>query len=516
MKTSLWLAWTLVCFSFFDRAYAENVFRARLISDPTTLDWNLAHTDVETPVMMNIMEGLFEFDSKMKVTPLLAQSWSVSPDQKTYTFKIRTDVKWSDGKPLTAHDFEYSWQRLLAPLTAASYAYMLFDIEGAKEFNSRQLTDFSKVGIKALSDSTLQVKLRRPLAYFLQLLTFWVTFPMRKDVVEKFGPSWAQPGKMIVLGPFVPTTYQPQNQLALKRNPLYHGKKPDSESIVFRMINEDSTALNLFKADQLDYVRPVNFLEVAGLKNTPMFHVSPYYRTCFLSINAAKYPLNLPKVRQALAMAIDRSKISSALHRDVAMADSLMPEALFPEGKNSALSFNADAAKKLLTEALGDPKSFPRLDFFTFTSDENALLAQFIQDQLKRNLGVNINIQMPEFTMYRQQLRLQTGHMYFRCWSADYADPDTFFATFLSQSGNSFTSWRNAKYDELVTSAAVTPNGVERTRIYKEALDIMLRNEAPVVPLYFDSLTYLLNPKIKGFVINPLNYVFFRNLVFPK
>lgn len=493
-------------------ALAEKRFTVRIVSDPMTFDWNLAHTDVETPVMMNIMEGLVEFDSKMKVKPMLAQSWSVSQDQKTYTFKLKPGVKWSDGKPLTAGDFAYSWERLLMPLTAASYAYLLFDIEGAEDFNARKISDFSKVGVRVLDPLTLQVKLRRPVAYFTQLLTFWVTFPLRKDIVEKAGPSWSQPGKTVILGPFIPVSYKPQDQIALKRNELYHGKRPDLDTVVIRIINEDSTALNLFKTGQIDYVRPVNFLELAELKNSPALHQSPYFRTCFININTAKYPFSLPKMRQALAMAVDRSKVGAVLHRNMQSADSFLPTSLFPEGKDFALPFNPEKARQLLKDAVGDAKTLPKIEFFTFSSDENALLAQYIQDQLRKNLGLNVSINMPEFSMYRTQLELQSGSLYFRCWAADYADPDTFFAAFLSTSGNNRTSWKNARYDELVKSAAATPNGLERVKLYKEALDILLRKDAPINPLYFDNLTYLINPRIKNFVINPLNYVFFRDI----
>ncbi len=252
MKISILLPLLPLLLSLTSVARAENTFRVRLVSDPTSFDWNIAHTDVETPVMMNIMEGLVEFDANMKVKPLLAESWTVSPDQKTYTFRLKPNIKWSDGKILTAADFVYSWQRLLAPLTAAPYAYMLYDIEGAEDFNTHKNPDFSLVGIKALNPTTLQVKLRRPLAYFIQMLTFWVTFPLRQDIVEKFGPSWSQAGKTVVLGPFIPVSYRPQSQIVLKRNEQYHGKRPEADSVVMQIINEDSTALNLFKSGQLD------------------------------------------------------------------------------------------------------------------------------------------------------------------------------------------------------------------------------------------------------------------------
>ncbi|MBI3544587.1 MAG: hypothetical protein HY075_15055, partial [Deltaproteobacteria bacterium] len=222
---------------------------------------------------------------------------------------------------------------------------------------------------------------------------------------------------------------------------------------------------------------------------------------------------SLPKARQALSMGIDRSKISVILHREMTDADSLMSDELFPQGKASVISFDAQRGAKLLKEAAGDPKTLPKLELVTFATDENALLSQFIQDQLAKNLGLNVSISMLEYATYRSQIELQSGALYFRCWAADYADPDTFFSVFLSTSGNNYTSWKNARYDELVKGAAATPNGPERVKMYKEALDILLRKDVPIVPLYFDTLTYLLNDRVKNFVISPLNYVFFRDIV---
>lgn len=498
--------------SGFNHAWADNQFRVRLLSDPTTLDWNIAHTDAETAVMMNIMEGLVEFDSAMKPKPLLASSWTVSADGKTYVFRLRTDVKWSDGKPLSADDFVFSWQRLLQPSTAAPYAYLLFDIDGAADFNARKTTDFSKVGVKALDAHTLQVRLSHAVAYFPQLLSFWVTFPVRRDLVDRFGTNWARAGKMVVLGPFVPVSYQAQNEILLKRNELYHGKRPAADSVVMRIVNDDSTAMNLFRSGQLDYVRPINGLEISEARSSPAFHTAPYYRTCFIHINTAKYPFSLVKVRQAIAQAIDRSKLAQVAHRELLPASSLTPDAVFPEGKNSVLPFDPVAAKKTLQES-GAQITAP-VDLTTFASDENTLIAQYLQDQLSRNAGIQAQIQMPDFATYRTQLEIGSGALFFRCWAADYADPDTFFSMFLSTSGNNRTGFKNPRYDEIVRQAVQTTNGPARSKLYREALDLLLRKEAAVIPLYYDQLTYVLNPRIKNFVINPLNYVFFRDIVF--
>lgn len=506
----------LLALSCAQPSLAENRFRYRLVADPRTFDWNQANTPMETPILMNIMEGLLEFDSKLKLKPQLAASWTVSEDQKTYTFKLKHDTVWSDGKPLIADHFIYSWRRLLDPLVASPYAYLLFDIDGAEDFFNRRTADFSKVGVKALDPFTLEVRLKKPVAYFAQMFTFWVTFPMRKDTVEKHGVAWTKPGNIAVVGPFVPTSYTPQDTLVLKRNERYHGKKPMADEIIFKIINEDTTALDLFKAGQLDFTVPLNFLELGSFTASPAFHRAPYLKTCFLNFNVTKYPFNLPKVRQAIAQSIDKSQLGKALHGAVEATDTFLPKSLFPEGAEIGFKFTQGSGRNTLKEVGVDPATFPPLEILATASDESALVTQYIQDQLKKNLGLKLSIQLPEFKMFRTQLDLKTGALYFWCWAADYADPDTFFDVFRSTSGNNHSGWKNFQYDDLVTRAGSIEDGPERVKLYREALEILLKKEAVIAPLYEESLSYLLNPKMKNFVINPLNYVFFRDIVFEK
>src|SRR4051794_30637058 len=164
---------------------------------------------------MNLMEGLVTFDSSLNVMPCLAESWKISPNGKTYTFKLRHDVKWSDGVPLKAKDFVYSWKRLISPVTAASYAYFLFDIEGAEWYYKGIVKDFNAVGIKAPDDYTLVIKLARPVAHWIYIPSFWVTFPLRQDIVEKYGEAWTKPGRMVTLGPFTLAAYDIDSKIIL-------------------------------------------------------------------------------------------------------------------------------------------------------------------------------------------------------------------------------------------------------------------------------------------------------------
>jgi oligopeptide transport system substrate-binding protein len=200
-------------------AVDRGTLRFRLSGDPATLDWNLAQTSFETHVIMNLMEGLVEEGADLKPRPALAESWIVSPDGLAYTFKLKAGVKWSDGRALRAQDFVDSWLRLLSPKAGSGYASFLYDVENAEAYHSGKLKDPSKVGVKAVGDATFQVRLRRRVPYFLHIPTFWVTFPVRLDLIRKHGSAWATPGKIATLGPFLLKEWKKGKSIVLERNP---------------------------------------------------------------------------------------------------------------------------------------------------------------------------------------------------------------------------------------------------------------------------------------------------------
>ncbi|MEK6705764.1 MAG: ABC transporter substrate-binding protein, partial [Bdellovibrionota bacterium] len=229
------------------------------------MDWNKAQTQVETYLLMNLMEGLASYDGKMRVAPALAKEWSISDDERVYTFKLRRDVKWSDGVPLKAADFLYSWKRLLSPATASPYAYLLFDIENAEAFHKGIISDFSAVGIKALDDFTLKVKLVRAVAHWIHIPTFWVTFPLREDVIQKHGFSWDSPGRMVTLGPYLLSSRDIGIKVSLRSNPLYYGKKGNIDEVNAVIIKDDAVALRMYDEGKLDFLADLSSLDLSRI-----------------------------------------------------------------------------------------------------------------------------------------------------------------------------------------------------------------------------------------------------------
>jgi len=197
------------------------VFRMPISNEPPTLDWSLATDSVSFDILTNIMEGLTQYDSNMEPIPAIAKRWVISKNGKIITYYLRDDVFWTDGESVTAHDFEYSWKRLLNPATAAQYAYFLFDVENAQEFNSGKISDPSKVGVSAKTDHILEVRLKKPVVYFPSITTFMVTFPQRKDIVEKFGDHWTDPKNIVTNGPFKLSAWEHEYNLFLPQTKTF-------------------------------------------------------------------------------------------------------------------------------------------------------------------------------------------------------------------------------------------------------------------------------------------------------
>lgn len=493
-------------------ADAKHTFTFRINGEPATLDWNRAHTPIETYLMVNLMEGLVGMDQNLKVVPALAQSWKVSKDGKTYTFKLRPDIQWSDGVPVKAKDFVFSWKRLLQPLTGASYAYLLFDIEGAEEFNKGALQDFSKVGIKAIDDLTFEVKLKHPVAYWQYIPTFWVTYPLREDIVEKYGSRWDTPGRMVTVGPFTLESHDLESKIVLRANPKYYGTHGNIERAVGLIVKDDSTAVTLFESGRLDFMTDIPSLDLQRMAGKSELKTFPYLKTGYLAFVVGKFPLTNVKLRRAIAMAIDKNQISQLLHGEQTAATSFVPPKLLGYSKKIGLSYSPAAARKELVKSGIDASQPIEMDMILANWEKNLTLAQFIQGQLKKNLGITVNLQPFDHKTFRAQLDLKVYGSYLNSWSGDYPDPDNFVSVFLGGVGNNRTGWKNTQYDQLVVSARSEQNSKVREKKYTEAQKILLEEDAVVVPLFYEPNIALIQKRVKGLELNPLNYLFLKKV----
>lgn len=500
-----------------ESAAKRDTININLGNEPPTLDWSMATDTSSYTVLNNIMEGLTQFDAEFHPLPALAESWTVSDDGKTYTFKIREGVKWTDGKPLTAGDFEYSWKRLLNPETGADYAYFLYDIVNAEEYNTGEIKDADKVGIKVVDDETLEVALKKPASYFPSLLSFMATYPMRKDVVEEHGLRWTEPENIVTLGPYRLASWRHHDHILLTRSDDYRGEKPRIEKVRIIMNENPSSALAQYESGELDYAdgKSIPPLEVPRLKDLPDFKATLMFRTNYIAFNVEKPPFDNPLVRKAFAASIDRQSIVDLIQGAGVTTKSWIPNNMLGYNDEVGIDFDPGQAKKWLAEA-GYPegKGFPEVSFLWPDVSSNRVIAEALQSMWKMYLGVRVNLMNQEWKVYLSTINTDPPEIHRAGWGADFPDPHNFMTLFTCTSGNNRTRWCNREYDALVYKAAEETDPAKRKELYDKAQNILTENDVPIVPFYVSNQQNMIKPYVKGLVPNPLDLVLFKYVYF--
>ncbi|MCA1648554.1 MAG: peptide ABC transporter substrate-binding protein, partial [Chloroflexi bacterium] len=381
-----------------------------LQGEPDNLDPNRSNFNTEAAVIRQVFEPLLTFDKDLKPVPAAASSYDVSTDGKTYTFHLRAGAKWSDGQPVTAKDFVYSFKRILDPATAADYATFFTDagIVGAADYNANK-GSADNVGITAPDDNTLEIKLDSPSGYFPNIVALWVAAPLRQDIIQKAGDGWAQdPSTYIGNGPFKLSEWVHQDHITLVPNPNYVGTKPTLQKVTLLMVTSGEADYAAYRNNERDWTL-VPDADVAAVRSDPQLskeaHEYTELVTFWLVMNNAKPPLDKPLVRKAFARAIDRT----AMIRDVSAGVGKPATSMIPPGMpgyqadlGKDIEFEAAAAKDLLKQAgYADPAQFPQLHFKFATTTANQSRAEFIQGQLKQNLGIDIVLDSMESKAYQ-------------------------------------------------------------------------------------------------------------------
>jgi oligopeptide transport system substrate-binding protein len=490
-------------------AAQKETFTFRIRSEVQTLDWNLAHTFVEADLMLNLMEGLVAFNERSELVGALALRWEVSSDRKKYTFFLKPGVTWSDGLPLKAQDFVYSWKRLLTQMTAAPYASLLFDLVGAEDYFRGTLTDFRRVGVQALDDRTLQVQLRAPIANWIQILSFWATFPMRQDILEKYENSrWQVPGRMVTLGPYMLESHDWNARIVLKANPRYHGTRGNVKQVVVHIIPEDSKALQLYEQGGLDCLSDWMASDLKTWMGRADFKKYPLWKIGFLGFSVKHYPVSNVYVRKAIAQALDRSKLA-ALLPSVQPAFSLIPS----DWMDFKIGFRFDPlAARMDWKRSGVEGNTLKLHYLLPDWERSSTMAKWIQTELQKNLHLQVELHPLPHQTYRQHLTLESHDLWDFAWKADYLDPDTFLSLFLKNSGNNMTGWGRADYDRLVLQARVESSLVVQKKKYLEAQKILLEKEVVVIPIYYDSNLVLVKPRVQNLRFNGLGSFYLKDV----
>jgi oligopeptide transport system substrate-binding protein len=487
-------------------------------AEPETLDPAILSGIPEFRIVMGLFEGLTRLDPKTaRPIPGLAQHWDISPDGCTYTFHLRTNLVWSTGEPITADDVVYSWSRAASPATASDYAGEFFYLKNGEAFVTGKLKDPSLMGVHAPGKYTVRVELNHRTAFFLDLCALPVMSVVPRQTIGKYGDRWLMARPLPGSGPFELAYWRPNDKVRLKRNPLYwDSTNTRSQIIDILPVGSPDTSLNLYEEGQADIVLdrtlvPGELLDV--LRKRPDFHSFNYLGTYFIRINVTKKPFDDPRVRQALALAIDKERIVTKITRaGEKPAATLVPPWTANYSSPPGLGYDPALARKLLAES-GYPggRGFPRFEYmFDAAAGGGAKIHQDIAIELQQMWRDNLGIQMDLRQVEWKVLLSSYSHLDYETarssWIGDYDDANTFLDEFLSNSGNNRTGWKSARYDALLNEANEQSDLKRREQLFQQAETLLVRDEMPVIPIfYYAGLNYFDTNKIQGFYQNILD-----------
>jgi oligopeptide transport system substrate-binding protein len=487
-------------------ASKQSVLRMRLEAEPPTIDWTTATDALSRDVIVTLHEGLVRMDKEGKIVPNFAESWKVSPNGKTFTFKLRANLKWSDGSPLLAQHFVDAVERTLTPSVASEYAYFLFDLENAENFFNSKEKSFLKVGVKAPDSNTVVYTLRSPAPYWINVPAFSVTYPIRKDLIAQNGDRWTEAGKLVTAGPYLLREWVRESKLSLVKNPYYwdqEAQKKNFDEIEFRVIKENAVAVTLFERKEVDIVRKLSPLQVPMLsKKEPGFTKSAYLRSMAFGFGM-KNPLTKDKrVRMALAMSVDRVQIKKFMSDLVEPTQSWIPEGLLGADSQRGMPFNPEKAKKLWAEIKNPPNK--GLEYWYPNDEMHKMVAEFLQSEWKKNLGIDVALVAQEWKVFLKSAATQDLPIFRQGWGADYADSNNFLDMFTCSSGNNYPKYCNAAYEKFLKDALNTQSPQSRSALYSKAEKMLIEEDVAIAPIFQENNLFLVNPRLKGFAANKM------------
>ena len=514
-----------------EKAIDEKILHFGLGSEPQYLDPHLANSVSAHNVIIALIEGLVSEDPKtLKPVPGVAEKWDISEDGLVYTFHLRKNAKWSNGDPVTAHDFVYSYKRILNPELASQYASMLHGLKNAREYHEEGLSwDEAKVGATAIDDYTLQLTLENPTPYFLELLNHYSWFPAHPPTIEKFGAfgkqgtAWTRPGNYVGNGPFILSDHKVNSVIEVKKNPLYWDAQTVSlEGIRFYPIESADTEERAFHSGFLHLTQTVSPDRIDFLKenHSDLIHFESYLGTYFYRFNVEEPPFDDVRVRLAFNLATDRQ----AIVEKVTKGGQLPARCFTPPGTGgfspeSRFRFDPQKAKSLIQEYLTEKglASLPKIELKYNTSEGHKKVAEALQGMWKNHLGAEIQLLNMEWKVFLSTIAKRDFSLARAGWIGDYVDANTFLHMWRTGDGHNNTGWSSTRYDELLELAAQESDTQKRFSYFEECEKLIAEN-APILPIYFYVHVTLRSPTVKGWHPtlldhHPYKYVRLENLV---
>ncbi len=506
-----------------------------LASEPMTIDPAL-NSAVDGAIMTNHMfEGLVKWvdngNGEAELAPGQAESWekTVNDDGTvTYAIKMRDGIKWSDGKDVTAGDFEYSWKRLADPATAADYCYMIDMVQGYAEVADGS-ADKDTLGIKAVDDKNLEITLSYDCPYFEEIMAFPATFPVRQDIVEGNEEWTYSPETYIGNGAYKMVEWSHNAYILTEKSETYYDyEKLGPDTIKYTLLDDNNAMLAAFNSGELNFIMNFPTDEMANYLASGQITVAPYIGTYYVCFNTEDEVFSNPLVRQAFSLVIDRNYIVENVSQSGEVpATGYVPSGVYDaEGANgddfrtvggeyysvSADDYqaNCDKARELLAEA-GYPngEGFPAVEYMYNTDDRHKAIAEALQNMWQTELGVTVNLSNQDWNVFLKSRKDGDFQIARNGWIADYNDPCSFLDMWYTGGGNNDAQYSNPEYDALIDTAKATSDQTERMNAFHAAEDILIGQDSVLAPIYFYTNPYMLSDNISGMYYTPLGYFFF-------
>ena len=516
-----------------------------IASEPQTMDPAL-NSSVDGGIMaLHLFEGLMKWEdsgeaangsdgtaNNGKLVPGQAESYEKTENEDgtvTYTFKLRDGIKWSDGKDVTAGDFEYSWKRLVNPETAADYNYMLDGVVNANEIMNGEM-DPSELAVKAVDDKTFEVTLVNDLSYFEELCAFPSMMPVRQDIIEEAGDQWTfDVATYISNGAYTLKDWTHNSEIVMEKNENYYDvANLGPETITFKLMDDQNAMLSGFNSGELDFIEDVPQAEIANLIASGDMKIVDYIGTYYVCFQTQKAPFDDPKVREAFSLAIDRTYIVNQVTQSGQVeAGGFVPAGIYDAAGSTGDDFrttggdyykptdadyeaNCERARELLAEA-GYPngKGFPVVEYLYNTSDAHKAVAEALQFMWEEELGVTVTLNNQEWAAFLQTRKDGDYSIARNGWIADYNDPISFLDMWMTGGGNNDAQYANDDYDALIKEAKVTTDNEARMDLLHQAEDKLIGEDCVLAPLYFYTQKYMLADDVAGLYYCPLGYFFF-------
>lgn len=490
-----------------------------LEAEPSRLDPAMTTALPENNTELQLFEGLTRLDDNNVPQPALAKSWDISPDGKTYTFHLRDGIQWSDGTPITAQEIEYSWKRVVNPDVASENAYMMFVIDKAEDyFNKKASAD--EVGVKALDEKTLEVRLKNPTAYFLNLTAFHCYYPVPQKLVEAKPDTWAADAEgMITSGPYKITKWNHSSEIDMVKNEKYwDADAVKLDHLVFPISDSQATRLTMVESNQANMTVEPPPSEQDRLEKLGLYHIAPYLGAYYYVFNVTAPPFDDVRVRKAFALAVQRQNLIQHIVRgqkEAAYAwvppgitDRVTGKDFRAEG-GKLITEDPDKARQYLKEAgYDETHPLPDVTMLFNTNEMHKAVAEALQAMWQEQLGVHVSLMNQESKVF-METRAQGDYQLARAsWVADYIDPMTFLEVFYDETNDA--QYHNPAYNALIEKAKATNDEAQRQQYMHEA-EQMLFDDCVIIPIYYTTQPYVAQPYVKGYHWSPLGLVDFKH-----